>query len=538
MMWSVRMTEGSMQRFFLAAAGALFTTACQPPPAPPAEGFASLVVAPRTIQDIAADIRDKKTTSEAVTKAFLDRIAAVDDSGPTLNAVLAINPDALAEAQARDAALASGAAPGPLHGVPILLKDNIEVSGPMPTTAGSLALQDNVTGRDSPLAARLRAAGAVILGKTNLSEWANFRSNNSTSGWSAVGGQTRNPHVLDRNPCGSSSGSGAAMAAGLAAGTIGTETDGSIVCPASANGIVGLKPTVGLVPRTFIVPISATQDTAGPMTLSVADAALMLTVIAGSDPSDPATAEADTRKQDYTKALDANALQGKRIGVARFLAGYHGPTDAAFEQALVALKDAGAELVEITDFPNEQQISTAEFAILLAEFKDGLNAYLGSTPADKVKTRTLDDLIAFNATTPAELEFFNQDLLEQAAKAPALSDKSYIEAKATAARLAGKDGIDRLLAEQGLVALVAPTGGPAWTTDLITGDRFLGSASGLAAVAGYPHITVPMGDVRELPVGLSFFGTAWSESTLIGLAYAYEQRTKARKTPEFLPHSP
>lgn len=527
-----------MQRFFLAAAGALFTTACQPAPAPPAEGFASLVVAPRSIQDIAADIRDKKTTSEAVTKAFLDRIAAVDDSGPTLNAVLAINPDALAEAQARDAALASGEAPGPLHGVPILLKDNIEVSGPMPTTAGSLALQDNVTGRDSPLAARLRAAGAVILGKTNLSEWANFRSNNSTSGWSAVGGQTRNPHVLDRNPCGSSSGSGAAMAAGLAAGTIGTETDGSIVCPASANGIVGLKPTVGLVPRTFIVPISATQDTAGPMTLSVADAALMLTVIAGSDPSDPATAEADTRKQDYTTALDANALQGKRIGVARFLAGYHGPTDAAFEQALAELKDAGAELVEITDFPNEQQISTAEFAILLAEFKAGLNAYLGSTPADKVKTRTLDDLIAFNAATPAELEFFNQDLFEQAAKAPALSDKSYLEAKATAARLAGKEGIDRLLAEQSLVALVAPTGGPAWTTDLITGDRFLGSASGLAAVAGYPHITVPMGDVRDLPVGLSFFGPAWSESTLIGLAYAYEQRTKARKTPEFLPHSP
>ena len=527
-----------MQRILLAAAGALFATACQPAPSPPLEGFASLVVAPRTIQEIAADIRDRKTTSAVVTQAFLDRIAVVDDAGPMLNAVLAITPDALTEAQARDAALASGAAPGPLHGVPILLKDNIEAAGPMATTAGSLALQDNVTGRDSPLAARLRAAGAVILGKTNLSEWANFRSNNSTSGWSGVGGQTRNPHVLDRNPCGSSSGSGSAMAAGLAAGTIGTETDGSIVCPASANGIVGLKPTVGLVPRTFIVPISATQDTAGPMTLSVSDAALMLTVIAGSDASDPATAEADARKQDYTQALDANALQGKRIGVARFLAGYHGPTDAAFEQALAELKEAGAELVDIAEFPTRGQISGAEFAILLAEFKDGLNAYLASTPADKVKTRSLDDLIAFNAATPAELEFFNQDLLEEAAKAPALTEKSYIDAKATAARLAGKEGIDRLLAGQNIIAIVAPTGGPAWTTDLVTGDHFLGSASALAAVAGYPHITVPMGDVRDLPVGLSFFGPAWSESTLIGLAYAYEQRTKARKTPEFLPRSP
>jgi amidase len=528
-----------MQRIFLAAAGAFFITACQPAPSPPApEGFGSLVVEPRTIQQIAADIRDRKTTSAAVTQAFLDRIAAVDDAGPMLNAVLAINPDALADAQARDAALAGGATPGPLHGVPILLKDNIEASSKMATTAGSLALQDNVTGRDSPLVARLRAAGAVILGKTNLSEWANFRSNNSTSGWSAVGGQTRNPHVLDRNPCGSSSGSGSAMAAGLAAGTIGTETDGSIVCPASANGVVGLKPTVGLVPRTFIVPISATQDTAGPITLSVADAALMLTVIAGSDPSDPATAEADARKQDYTAALDANALQGKRIGVARFLSGYHGPTDAAFEQALSELKAAGAELVELAAFPAQGQMSAAEFAVLLAEFKDGLNAYLASTPADKVKTRTLDDLIAFNTATPAELEFFDQSLLEEAAKAPALTEQSYLDAKATAARLAGKEGIDKLLADQSLIAIVAPTGGPAWTTDLITGDRFLGSSSALAAVAGYPHITVPMGDVRDLPVGLSFFGPAWSESTLIGLAYAYEQRTNARKTPEFLPRSP
>lgn len=528
-----------MAKLFVSVA-LLALAGCGPAAAPVAAydsaPWAGLVAEPRTVQQLAADIASGTTTAQTATQAFLDRIAAVDDAGPHLNAVLALNPDALDRAKALDEAPASGPK-GPLHGVAILLKDNIESSDPMPTTAGSLALQENVTGRDSPLAARLRAAGAIILGKTNLSEWANFRSNGSTSGWSAVGGQTRNPHVLDRNPCGSSSGSGAAVAAGLAAAAIGTETDGSIVCPSSANGIVGLKPTVGLIPRTHIVPISATQDTAGPMTLTVADAALLLTVMAGSDPADPATAEADAHKSDYTQALDANALQGKRIGVARFLAGYHGPTDAAFEVALEQLKAAGAELVEIAEFPHRREISAAEFGILLAEFKDGLNAYLATTP-DKVKARTLDDLIAFNAATPAELEFFNQDIFEQAAKAPALTDKAYLDAKANAARLAGKEGIDKLLAENNVVALVAPTGGPAWTTDLITGDHFSGSASGLAAVAGYPHITVPMGTVRDVPVGLSFFGPAWSEATLLGLAYAYEQKSQARVTPEFRPHSP
>jgi amidase len=461
----------------------------------------------------------------------------VDDAGPMLNAVLAVNPNALSDAKALDALAAKGEIRGPLHGVPILLKDNIESLDPMPTTAGSLALQANVTGRDAPVVARLRAAGAVILGKTNLSEWANFRSNASTSGWSAVGGQTKNPHVLDRNPCGSSSGSGSAVAAALAAAAIGTETDGSIVCPATVNGIVGLKPTVGLVPRTHIVPISATQDTAGPMTLTVADAALILTVIAGSDPSDPATQDADQHKQDYTKALDPNALQGKRIGVARFLAGYHGPTDAAFEQALEELKEAGAVLVDITEFPTRREISGAEWIILTAEFKAGLNAYLASTP-EAVKTRTLDDLIAFNKDSKAELEFFNQDVFEESAKAPALTDKAYLDAKAKAARLAGKEGIDKMLADNDVIALVAPTGGPAWTTDLVTGDHFIGSASQLAAVAGYPHITVPMGEVRDLPVGLSFFGPAWSEATLIGLAFAYEQRSKARHAPEFFKQLP
>lgn len=527
-----------MRNVFMALAVLSIAGACQPESmVTPTPDAGSLVQEPPTLEDIAADIRSGRTTSAAVTQAFLDRIAAVDDAGPMLNAVLAVNPNALADARALDEELAAGRSRGPLHGVPVLLKDNIETRDPMPTTAGSLALRDNLTGRDSPLAARLREAGAVILGKTNLSEWANFRSSGSSSGWSAVGGQTKNPHVLDRNPCGSSSGSGAAMAAGLAAGAVGTETDGSIVCPAAANGIVGLKPTVGLIPRTHIVPISATQDTAGPMTLTVTDAALMLTVMAGSDPSDPATAEADARKTDYARALDPDALQGKRIGVARFLAGYHGPTDAVFEQALEELKEAGAVLVDLESFPARSQMSGAEFTILLAEFKAGLDAYLATTPA-AVTTRTLEDVIAFNAATPAELAFFDQDLFEQAAKAPALTEKTYLDARATAKRLAGKEGIDRFLADNNIVAIVAPTGGPAWTTDLVTGDHFLGSASALAAVSGYPHITVPMGQVRDLPVGLSFFGAAWSEETLLGLAFAYEQRAKARKTPGFLPHSP
>ncbi len=527
-----------MRKLFVSVA-ILALAACQPGEAPKTvdpNDFSALVKEPQTIAQVAAEITGKTKTASAVTQAYLDRITAVDDAGPTLNAVLAINPEALKIAKALDDAFAGGVSKGPLQGVPILLKDNIDTLD-MATTAGSLALQANMTGRDSPLVARLRAAGAVILGKTNLSEWANFRSNSSTSGWSAMGGQTKNPHVLDRNPCGSSSGSGAAVAAGLAPAAIGTETDGSIVCPASANGVVGIKPTVGLIPRTHIVPISATQDTAGPMTLTVADAALLLTVMAGSDPSDPATAEADAKKSDYTKALDANALQGQRIGVARFLAGYHGPTDAAFEQALAELKEAGAELIDIKEFAGRREASAAEFTILLAEFKAGVDAYLATAP-EAVKTRSLTDLISFNANTPAEMEFFNQDIFEEAAKAPAFTDKAYLDAKATAARLAGKEGIDRMLADNKVVAIVAPTGGPAWTTDLVTGDHFLGSSSSLAAVAGYPHITVPMGEVRDLPVGLSFFGPAWSEATLIGLAYAYEQRTNARQTPEFFARMP
>ncbi len=529
-----------MSRSWIASGAAIVLAACQPAvePAPaPAGDFSALVAEPRTIAQISADIASGATSAEATTRGYLDRIAAVDDAGPMLNAVLAVNPNALANSQALDGLASSGVNRGPLHGVPILIKDNIETLDPVPTTAGSLALKDNITNRDSPLAARLRAAGMVILAKANLSEWANFRSSASSSGWSAAGGQTKNPHVLNRNPCGSSSGSGAAVAAGLAPAAIGTETDGSIVCPAAANGIAGIKPTVGLIPRTHIVPISASQDTAGPMTLTVADAALLLAVMAGSDPSDPATAEADARKSDYTQALDPDALQGKRIGVARFLAGYHDPTDAEFEQALGVLEASGATLVEIADFPARREISQSEFTVLLAEFKAGIDAYLASAPPE-VKTRTLADLIAFNKAAPAELEFFGQDIFEQAAKAPALTDKAYLDARAISLRLAGEQGIDRLLEENQLDAIAAPTGGPAWTTDLVTGDHFLGSASMLAAVAGYPHITVPMGEVQDLPVGLSFLGTAWSEAKLIGMAYAFEQKSQGRIAPRFLASSP
>jgi amidase len=355
------------------------------------------------------------------------------------------------------------------------------------------------------------------------------------SGWSAVGGRTRNPYALDRNPCGSSSGSGAAVAASLAAAALGTETDGSIVCPSHANGIVGIKPTVGLVSRTHIVPISASQDTAGPMARSVADAAVLLAAMAGSDPADAATREADARATDYVAALDADALRGKRIGAARFLAGYHPGTDALFDAAVAALREGGAEIVEIRDGPPRGEMNAAEFTVLLTEFRAGLNTYLATTPPERVKTRTLADVIAFNRAEPRELALFGQDIFEKAEATKGLGDPAYVEAAAKARRLARAEGIDALLAQHRLDAIVAPTGSPAWTSDSVLGDHFLGASSGFAAVAGYPNITVPMGQVRGLPVGLSFFGAAWSEAKLIGLAYAFEQRSRARRPPTYAP---
>jgi amidase len=475
-----------------------------------------------------------QTSAERLVQAYLARISALDHAGPRLNSVIALNPHALADARALDAERKAGHVRGPLHGVVILLKDNIESADDTATTAGSLALKDNVTNRDAPLVKRLTDAGAVILGKTNLSEWANYRSTRSISGWSGVGGLVRNPHALDRSACGSSAGSGAAVAAALASAAIGTETDGSVTCPAAMNGIVGLKPTVGLVSRTHIIPISASQDTAGPMTRHVADAAALLTALAGSDPADPATADADQHKTDYLKALDPAALKGARIGVLRTTGGRSPDTDAVFERALAALKGAGATLVEVKA-PDSAAMAAAEDLVLQVEFKAGINAYLASTSPDRVKTRTLADLIAFNAQSPRELALFGQEIFERSQAGPGLDDPAYLKAKADAKRLAGPEGIDRLLAEAKVEVLVAESGGPSSVVDPVNGSKWLGSASGLPAVAGYPHLTVPMGQVSGLPVGLSFIGPAWSEARLLSLGYAFEQATQARITPGFLP---
>jgi amidase len=468
-------------------------------------------------------------TSEAATKAALETIK---QRNPVLRAVIATNPNALTDAKALDTERKAGKVRSALHGVPILLKDNIESADPLPTTAGSLALKDNITGRDAPVAKRLRDAGLVILGKANLSEWANIRSNHSISGWSAVGGTVRNPYALDRSACGSSSGSGAAVAAGLAPLAIGTETDGSITCPSAINGLVGLKPTVGLVSRTHIVPISHSQDTAGPMTLTVEDAAKVLTIIAGSDPADPATKEADARKTDYAAGLSKTALKGVTLAVARFYTGYSPKTDAVFERALKDLEAQGATLVDVKEF-DEGPIGRAEGVVLYTELKADLAAYLASTDPKKVPTRTLADVIAFNKTTPKEFEWFGQESFERAEKTKGLEDPDYLKALADSKRMAGPEGIDKILKDTGAVAIIAPTTGPAWTIDPLNGDNYGGSSTTLPAVAGYPHLTVPMGEVSGLPVGLSFIGPAWSEKLLLNLGYAYEQATKHRKPPTF-----
>jgi amidase len=462
--------------------------------------------------------------AEANVQAALDRIHAVDRQ---LHAVIAVDPGALDQARAVD----RGNLRGPLAGQPVLIKDNIESAGPLPTTAGSLALANNVTNRDAPLVARLRAAGAVILGKTNLSEWANIRSTRSISGWSAVGGQTHNPWALDRNACGSSSGSGAAVAAGIVRFAIGTETDGSVTCPASINGIVGLKPTVGLVSRTHIVPISHSQDTAGPMAASVREAAELLTVIAGSDPQDPATREADAHKRNYAAGLDSASLKGKRIGVLRFAST---PTlDPAFNTALAILREKGAILVDIKKF-NDSAIGKNEGVVLNAELKADMAKYLKGSPAP-IGVRSLADLIAFDkAHERQEMALFGQELFEQAEKTKGLSDPAYKKARAISFRAAGPNGIDKLLKDNRVIALIGPTAGPSWVIDAANGDLFTGGGAGsLPAVAGYPHLTVPMGLVKGLPVGLSFIGPKWSEALLLNLGFAYEQARGPFPTPKF-----
>jgi amidase len=462
--------------------------------------------------------------AEVNVRTALERIAHID---PQLHSVIAIDPTAIEQARRVDASDLRG----PLAGEPLLIKDNIEAAGPLPTTAGSLALANNVTNRDAPLVARLRAAGAIILGKTNLSEWANIRSTHSISGWSAVGGQTHNPWALDRNACGSSSGSGAAVAAGLVRMAIGTETDGSVTCPASINGIVGLKPTVGLVSRTHIVPISHSQDTAGPMADNVRDAAELLTVIAGSDPADPATEEADKHKRNYAAGLDAHSLKGKRIGVLRFASTE--TLDPAFNTALAILRQQGAILIDIKKF-DDKAISKNEGVVLNTELKADMAKYLKSSPAP-IGVRTLADLIAFDkAHERQEMGLFGQELFEQAEKTKGLNDPAYKKARAVSFQAAGPNGIDKMLRDHHVIALIGPTAGPAWVIDAANGDLFTGGGAGsLPAVAGYPHLTVPMGLVKGLPVGLSFIGPKWSEYVLLNLGYAYEQARGPFPTPKF-----
>jgi len=462
-------------------------------------------------------------TAERETLGALARARAIDGQ---LHSIIAIDPTAIAQARAVDQRRASG----PLAGKPVLIKDNIESAGPLPTTAGSLALINNVTGRDAPIVARMRASGMVILGKANLSEWANIRSSDSISGWSAVGGQTRNSHALDRSPCGSSSGPGAAVAAGIVDYAIGTETNGSITCPASVNGIVGFKPSVGLVSRTHIVPISVTQDTAGPMTRTVRHAAELLTAIAGTDPTDRATAEADRRKTNYAAGLGAGSLNGKRLGVMRFASGFG--TDMAFAHALTVLRAYGAEIIEIKELGAGAK-RPRPLEVLLPEFKAGLNAYLAATPSS-VKTRTLADVIAFNKATPRELGLFGQDLFEKAEATRGYDEPGYREAREEGIAFAGRNGIDRLLKSHKLDALVGPTRAAAWPIDAVHGDQYPGGSGGyLAAIAGYPHLTVPMGHVKGLPVGLSFIGGKWDDAKILSLGFAYEQARGPLAGPNF-----
>ncbi len=490
-----------------------------------------------TIAALQQGLRSGRYTSRRLCEAYLARIEQLDGRGPTLRSVIETNPEALSLAAAADAERRAGRVRGPLHGIPVLIKDNIATGDRMLTTAGSLALADAPASRDAFVAKRLRDAGAIILGKTNLSEWANFRSTHSVSGWSGRGGQCKNPYALDRNPCGSSSGTGVAISANLAAVGVGTETDGSIVCPSSANSLVGIKPTLGLVSRRGIIPIAHSQDTAGPMARTVADAATLLGVLAGPDPDDPATAEAGTRgRTDYTSFLDPKGLTGARIGVARTkFFGYSTATDRLVAAALDVMKQAGAVLIDPADVPHSGEYDDAEFTVLLYEFKADLNAYLaGLGPA--APRKTLADVIAFNEQNrDRELPYFGQEIFSAAQEKGPLTDDAYIEALARCRRLSRTEGLDVVFAQHKLDALVAPTGSPPWTTDLVNGDHFLGASSTPAAVAGYASITVPVGYFQGLPVGMSFIGVAWSEPTLIRLAYGYEQAAQPRTAPRFLP---
>lgn len=504
------------------------------PDRPTAQAFELDEASVATLQE---GLRSGRWTARRLAELYLERIDAIDRRGPALRSVIETNPDALRIAEELDGERRSGRVRGPLHGIPVLIKDNIDSGDRMQTTAGSLALAGSTAPRDAFIVERLRAAGAVLLGKTNLSEWANFRGWRSSSGWSGRGGQTRNPYVLDRSPCGSSSGSGAAAAASLAAVAIGTETNGSIVCPSSANGLVGLKPTVGLWSRSGIIPISATQDTAGPMGRTVADVAVLLGALTGVDPRDPATAASQGRAAaDYTAALAPDALRGARLGVARKGFNVSSRTMAVFDEAVAALRAAGAVIVDPAELPSLAALEADELELFRYELKAGVEAYLATRPDQP--HRTLRDLVAFNERhRDRELRFYGQEHLEDAAGKPALTDPKY---RAIRRRLLAttRGNFNGLLARHRLDAVVCVTGGPAWVIDPVNGDHFTGGDASYPAITGYPHVTVPAGQVHGLPIGLSFFGPAWSEARLLGYAYAFEQATRARGAPRFLPAVP
>ncbi|HSX60670.1 MAG TPA: amidase [Tahibacter sp.] len=522
------------------AAAALSVTGCAtaPPATPPApvdtSPTAPFSLHEAGIAELQRRMESKELTARTIVQLYLDRIARLDDAGPELSAVIEINPDALTIADALDAERAAGKVRGPLHGVPVLLKDTIDTADAMQTSAGSLALVGTPAAQDAAIVERLRKAGAVVLGKTNLSEWSNFRSTRSTSGWSARGGQTRNPYVLDRNPCGSSSGSAVAVAANLAVVAVGTETDGSILCPAANAAIVGLKPTVGLVSRSGTIPLAPSLDTPGPMARSVTDTAVLLNALAGSDSRDKASWDADKHATDYTRGLAVDGLRGVRVGVVRDYAEFNADVAAAFEKAIARMLDAGAALVDPVKLPNAGKLDALEMTVWTYEFKTAVNAYLATRRG--VPIANLSELIAWNRAHPAqELGPFGQELLEQAQASGTLNDRAYKQALASLRRYARKDGVDAAMKKYKIDVLVVPSNNPSWVTDPVNGDRFTAVTSTIAAAAGYPSITVPLGDVRGLPIGLTFIGPAWSEAKLLRYAYAFEQATKARRPPAFLP---
>jgi amidase len=494
-----------------------------------------------TIADLQSAMSSGKYSAQSIARKYLDRIDDIDKHGPAVNSVIEVNPDALAIASEMDRERKAGRVRGPLHGIPVLIKDNIDTHDRMMTTAGSLALEGSIAPQDSTVAKKLREAGAVILGKTNLSEWANFRSSHSSSGWSGRGGQTKNPYVLDRNPCGSSSGTGAAISASLAAIGVGTETDGSVVCPSNANSLVGIKPTVGLISRAGIIPISHSQDTAGPMCRTVTDAAILLGVLAGYDPRDQASFDTTIRGDyilahlDFKLALKADGLKGARIGVQRKSFGFNDAVDKVMNECVDTIKRLGATVVDPADIPTQGKFDDSEFEVLLYEFKADLNKYLAALgPSAPVKS--LKEIIDFNEKhRDRELPYFGQDIMTKAQAKGPLTEKKYLDALAKNHLMSRTQGIDAVMTKDKLDAIIAPTGGPPWPTDLANGDHFTGGYSTASAVAGYPHVTVPAGYVFGMPVGISFFGRAWSEPTLIKFAYAFEQATKARRSPKFLP---